>query len=159
MGKYLLAIAIALGVLGGAGWAIDRNARTSERAQVEAEYKEKLDEAAKAAKKATGELEATLLSTTQERNERVKALHLVIKSLRDELRNRPSRPTDPSPTPPSGEACTGAQLYREDGEFLAGEAARADAVVIERDYYYKAYENARLILEAMRNKEQNGKEN
>ena len=42
------------------------------------------------------------------------------------LRNRPQR-TDPVPESGSSPvACTGAGLYREDGEFLAGEAARAN---------------------------------
>lgn len=44
------------------------------------------------------------------------------------------------------EACTGKELFREDGEFLIGEAARADQIVIERDYYYEQYERARLMI-------------
>lgn len=58
------------------------------------------------------------------------------------LRNRPSR-SDPAP---SGEACKGTELFREDAEFLTREAARADQLIIERDYYYERYEAARREL-------------
>lgn len=62
------------------------------------------------------------------------------------LRNRANRPASlPNPTNPPA-TCTGAQLYREDGEFLAGEAARAEQVRIERDYYYDNYERVRKLL-------------
>lgn len=60
------------------------------------------------------------------------------------LRERPNRPSDPAT--PSGEACTGTKLFREDAEFLTREAARADRAVAERDYYYERYEDARRTL-------------
>lgn len=149
MGKYVAVVLVALGVLLGAGWAIDNNARTSVKAEMTIEYQKKLDEAEKKAKEAEDNLEAELQSTRKERNERVKALSATIGNLRNELRNRPYRPTDNSTTPQSGTTCTGAQLYREDAEFLAGEAARAESVRIERDYYYEVYENARKELERL----------
>lgn len=43
-------------------------------------------------------------------------------------------------------SCTGAQLYRDDAEFLAGYAQQAEGVRIERDYYYGRYEAARKLL-------------
>jgi len=57
-------------------------------------------------------------------------------ALRDSVRNRPQRPADshpstgsnPATTPAdsSGTSCTGGKLFREDGEFLAGEASKGD---------------------------------
>lgn len=44
-------------------------------------------------------------------------------------------------------ACPGAELSREDAEFLAREAARADKVLKDRDYYYERYEDVRQELE------------
>lgn len=38
------------------------------------------------------------------------------------------------------------EFYREDGEFLAREAARAEKVLKERDFYYERYEEARRRL-------------
>lgn len=43
-------------------------------------------------------------------------------------------------------SCTGAGLYRDDANFLAGFASDAAKVVIDRDYYYGQYENARRTL-------------
>ncbi len=72
------------------------------------------------------------------------------------LRSRPSRTTTSqsvSDSPSCETAGTGAGLYREDAEFLIGEASRASAVVAERDYYYAAYRAAEDKL-----KELNGKD-
>lgn len=38
------------------------------------------------------------------------------------------------------------EFYREDGEFLAREAARAERVLKERDFYYERYEETRKAL-------------
>lgn len=68
----------------------------------------------------------------------------------NELRNeRAKRPTPKANTPiaPIIGTCTGRELYAEDGEFLTREAARADKVVVERNYYYTQYENARKVLD------------
>lgn len=52
--------------------------------------------------------------------------------LAQRLRNRPERTSAPVPgalaASPTPACCTGAQLCREDGEFLVREAARADAL-------------------------------
>lgn len=76
----------------------------------------------------------------------------LIRSLQQRLK-RPQA-TEANPTPPSsGEACTGAQLYKEDGEFLAREAARAEELIVQRDYYYERYEDARQQLEKLNGKD------
>ena len=75
-----------------------------------------------------------------------------LQSTIDGLRKRPSRTTTSqgvSNTSSCEGAGTGAGLYREDAEFLIGEAARASAVVAERDYYYTAYERARKKLKEL----------
>lgn len=71
----------------------------------------------------------------------------------DELRKRPTRAqvqerasADPASAP---KTCTGAELPREDAEFLTGEAANAALIVKERDFYYERYEQSRLRLEAL----------
>lgn len=76
-----------------------------------------------------------------------------------ELRKRPARPAAPFtsaagvPTNPgAGQAaagCTGAQLYREDGEFLAREAARAETVRRALGSCYAAHDRARSATEEM----------
>lgn len=69
------------------------------------------------------------------------------------LRNRPSRPKHLVVTEVR-ETCTGRELYREDAEFLTREAARAEQLIGERDYYYNAYEDARLKLEALNDRQE-----
>lgn len=46
----------------------------------------------------------------------------------------------------SSTALTGAELPREDAEFLVREAARADSITKERNFYYEEYERARGAL-------------
>jgi hypothetical protein len=60
---------------------------------------------------------------------------------------REKRPKDSGEHSKAREACTGGELYREDGEFLTREAARADEVVVERDFYFGQYESVRLMIE------------
>lgn len=68
------------------------------------------------------------------------------------LRKRASRPApspagtvDPAPVEPA-QSCTGASLYRQDGEFLAGEAARADRILSELESCQKQYGDAEIAL-------------
>lgn len=80
------------------------------------------------------------------------ALRARVADLRDQLRNRPSRPAEgaasaAAASPPV--AHTGAGLYREDGEFLAGEAAAAAIIVGERDLCYAQYDAAREALKRL----------
>lgn len=67
------------------------------------------------------------------------------------LRDRPRR--DPPGQLPgntgvteSPALCTGAELLREDAEFLAGEAARADEIRAELEACYVQYDNAKQLM-------------
>lgn len=82
--------------------------------------------------------------TQREKDEKINAINSKLTIALRMLRDRPNRPSDP--TTPSGESCTGTKLFREDAEFLTREAARADQLAAERDYYYERYENARRTL-------------
>lgn len=87
------------------------------------------------------------LKLEREKNEEITKLNTTVSSLRNSLRNRPGRETIVYRDNPGAlQACTGAELSREDGEFLAGEAARAEALIVERDFYYKQYEQVRKNL-------------
>jgi len=57
-----------------------------------------------------------------------------------ELRKRSSR-TDQAINGQAPKACNGSQLYAEDSEFLAREAARADKIRIALDSCYKQYDS------------------
>jgi hypothetical protein len=69
----------------------------------------------------------------EEKDNEIRNLNARATALTNSLRDRPSRTTTVASTVPSPTGlscptltCTGAELSREDGEFLAGEAARAD---------------------------------
>jgi hypothetical protein len=68
----------------------------------------------------------------------------------DGLRNRPDRPgasdmpTDTGAASATG--CTGAQLYKRDGEFLVRESARADRLLADLAQCQDQYEAARSAL-------------
>lgn len=72
----------------------------------------------------------------------------VIASLQKRASRPPEKPAstvDPAPAEPAT-SCTGASLYREDGEFLAGEAARADRILTELAACQAQYEDAGVAL-------------
>lgn len=94
----------------------------------------------------TKTLAAQKESADKEKDEALKRNNSAYQSLVNSLRNRKDRPNNLPSNPETGSTCTGAQLYREDAEFLAGEAARADKAIIDRDYYYGQYESIRSLL-------------
>lgn len=105
------------------------------------EYAEKTDKATKA-------LEASLRSESAQKDAKIDSINRQLADTIKRLRDRPVRPSVVTVTE-IREACTGAQLYREDGEFLAREAARAERILEERNFYWQQYENARVKLEEL----------
>ena len=120
-------------------WYVDHRARKEER--------QEYAQAAEAAKEVEKVLKLSSARALQEKDEQIKAVDSKLASIRSELRKRPSRATAPK----NSSSCTGRELPREDAGFLAGEAARADRVLKERNYYYEEYERARLELERIQN--------
>lgn len=95
------------------------------------------------AQKAANELQARADKMRDEKDAKINRINSELNVALVSLRNRPSRPETVTHDTPVSQACTGRELYREDGEFLAREAARAESVLAERDYYYKQYEEVR----------------
>lgn len=97
---------------------------------------------------ATKKLQEQSDKAAKDKQDAIKAAGIKYAALLDSLRKRPTRPTQTgsSTITSASSACTGAQLYRDDAEFLARQAALADQVVIERDFYYERYESARRLL-------------
>lgn len=78
-------------------------------------------------------LNAKIAAARQERDHEKQVRAAVERQLADVVRKRPKRPAVSGGTPPdatfqAGGFGTGAQLYAEDLQFLAGEAARADNI-------------------------------
>ena len=112
-------------------------------------FKARLELSVAKAKADTKETEKKLadsaLKGEQDKNEKLQDINAKLSATIISLQQRPSRPTSPTTTTVV-QACTGRELFKEDGEFLAREAALADKVVVERDFYYEQYERAREIL-------------
>lgn len=115
--------------------------------RVHAEYTLKAYKNAEQTNKTTIELLNSSLVDLQKKDNEIKRITILHDNLAERLRNRPSR--NSSTTSEARKTCTGAELYREDGLFLAGEAARAERIIKERDFYYEQYERARQRIESL----------
>ncbi len=112
-------------------------------------------EAAAAAEQKVRQIERTMNEAAakyvKDKYDAIRALNDRHRAIVDGLRQRASRPLPGAVSSPAGTAagsgfCTGAELHREDGEFLAGEAARADELRAELSACYQQYEAARAAV-------------
>lgn len=139
--KWVNAIVLAIVVGLGAAYHF------KEINELKAEHTQQLQAAKDAADKAEKDIEAQSAQLIKEKDEKISSLNGRVNALTRSLQQRAKRDSSVNLPPQVGETCTGAQLFREDGEFLAGEAARADQLAIERDFYYEQYEQARKRID------------
>lgn len=149
MNKYVYAALAALAILGATAFASYTWGYGNARVAAIEENSRELAQAQSEAFEASENLRKQNTTALRAKQNEINKLASSVKSLRNELLNRPSR-SDPV-TPSLGQTCTGRELYREDGEFLIGEASAAERIRIERDYYYDRYEEARQQLERLKN--------
>lgn len=117
-------------------------------------YEEKLTASKDLARDVERQLTKDFNEITKQKDKKLRDTDNKLVAALNELRKRPQRISGAnSPTVADlGKACTGAELYGEDAEFLTREAARADSLVIERDSYYDRYEQARRRLDEIANR-------
>lgn len=139
---------IALGLVLGALWAFHEYDKAQAVRDVRKELVAKSKEYAERSERATKALEASLRSESKQKDDKIAVIERNLRSSIERLRERPVRPNVVTITE-IRETCTGSQLYREDGEFLAREAARAERILEERDFYWERYEEARVKLEEL----------
>lgn len=113
---------------------------------VKEQYEQQAKDIANKVKEKEGEIILRSQLLESQKNEEIERINRRADELLVRLQQRTSRTENTNNNPSVGEACTGAQLYREDGEFLAREAARADRILEERNYYYEQYEQVRKSL-------------
>lgn len=125
------------------------------KANVRADFdKYKLEQAAQtqraevAARAKEQEWQASADATTKAKDEQILNIHARLADAVGRLSDRPARPASGGvPANPGVVAsATGAGLYREDGRFLAGEAAAAATIAAERDACYSQYNELRLTV-------------
>lgn len=138
----IIAIGAVLGALVGLHY-IDKHYAIE---AVKAKYERERKELATRTERATQALEASSVQKLKERDEKINRISADLDVALERLRHRPSRNTK---APGTTSSCKGSELYREDAEFLTREAARAERVMEERDFYYNQYEEARIKLKEL----------
>ncbi len=115
-----------------------------ETAESKAHYSEVARKAEAANRNQERQHAADLATITKRTADETRLLAASVARLAGELRNRPERPASGS-VPAGGAspvACTGAQLYRPDAEFLVWESARADQLRIDLADCQARYDSA-----------------
>jgi hypothetical protein len=140
-------------IAGGAGYIKGASAGRAEIQQAWDQEKAKLAEeyakAQAAAREKEQQLQAQADHLRQEKDDEIRSINARVASLSDSLRKRPERTAQASAVSGATGAscpacvCTGAGLSREDAEFLAREAARADELRASLTQCVKQYEALR----------------
>lgn len=109
------------------------------------EYQKRLDAASALAREKEGKIASDGIKIQKDKDDKIKRLNSDLQLALDVLRDRPQRPSAGEPSNSAGDSktCTGRELYKEDAEFLTREAARAEELIVERDFYYEKYESVR----------------
>lgn len=115
------------------------------------EFEQRIELVSKDLKNKVKEKEGELLLDAQQRerkkDEEITRLNNYANNLLARMQQRPSRTEESNTNSSDTSSCTGRELFKEDGEFLVREAARADRILEERNYYYEQYEQVRKTLD------------
>ncbi len=150
----ILGAVIAIGAAAGGGYY---KGNTAGKAEVQQAWdKEKAAQYAAYAKgqeearQREQQLQATADKLRQEKDRETRDLLARNTALANSLRDRPARPTETNPVPSATSngpsACTGKQLYREDGEFLVRLSREADDLRLALKQCYAQYEAVRQTV-------------
>ena len=139
--------------LSGTHWKAFTLGRSEGLAQLNAYKLEQSSQTVKLLEKRDAEtaaLQAEADKTRSQKNAEIRRLNTDLATALDSLHNRPERPGESGvPGNTSTEpviGATGAQLFKEDSEFLVREADRADRVRLDLIECQAAYERARQAL-------------
>ena len=139
IGAFVLALFFA-------GWYVNGMRWDAKYKSLESTYAKAAILAEEKARLQTAQLQTAIEAERTTKDEHIQAITAQLDTALGQLRVRPGRSTTKVPTACASSPATGAQLSREDAEFLAREAARADAVSARLSYCEAAYETARKAL-------------
>lgn len=125
-----------------AGWVINGWRLEANIASLKASHAQEVSGYYQAARKAEKELIEATEAIRREKDAEIEDVNNKLQSLTKQLRQRKARPSSPAPTRDC-KGTTGAELSREDAEFLAREAARADQIRSALEHCYKQYDAVR----------------
>lgn len=155
MNRFILCGLLLLALL---GWhygdrhiAVTKAIHTTET-KLRTEYVNKYNEQVTNAALTTAKIQVNANESMRVKDEANRILDATLTATIIRLQDRPARSSGGNIAGASGsrKACTGRELYREDGTFLAREAAAAEKMRVERNFYYDNYNNARIELEALK---------
>lgn len=149
MNRWTIGAVIALVLLAGTWWKGYSSGKENvqhkwdaERAQQQLAHAKLVD----LVRKTEQQLQQTADQHQKEKRDALDRLTRQHRAVLDSLRDRPQRPTAAGAVSGGAGAakgqpgCTGAELHREDAEFLVGEAARADTLRAELEACYVQYD-------------------
>jgi len=149
MNRWTIGAVVALVLLAGAWWKGYSSGKQNiqqkwdaERAQQQLAHAKLVD----LVRKTEQQLQQNADRHQQEKRDAIDRLTRQHRALVDSLRDRPQRPTAAGAVSGGAGAaqsqpgCTGAELHREDAEFLVREAARADTLRAELEACYVQYD-------------------
>ena len=147
----ILGFVLAVGAAAGGGYYKGNSAGKSEvQQQWDKEKAEQYAAYAKGqeeARKREQEMQGTADKLRREKDVEIRNINARATALANSLRDRQTRPTEtgavPSTTSAGSSACTGKDLYREDGEFLVRIAREADELRSALKQCYQQYESVR----------------
>lgn len=157
MNPYLILVGVAaVSIFGGlsyykgyeGGQEAVQQAWDKEKAETAAAYNKALQEAVERQQ----QLQMGADKLRQEKTRETRDLLARNTALANSLRDRQTRPSGAVPSAPSAgsSACTGKELYREDGEFLVGVAREADELRVALKQCYAQYSQVRESYEQRR---------
>ncbi len=128
-----------------AGWFTNGWRWEAKYTSLQKQYAETVVEAQREARRKEQLLQSKADQQIVEKNAQIQTISSERDRALSELRKRPSRVPVPSAAAPQ-QGATGAELSRQDAEFLIREAARADRLRAELLYCYRMYDQARESL-------------
>ena len=150
----ILAAVVAIGVAAGGGYYQGNSAGKAEvQQQWDKEKAEQYAQYAKAMEESVEKQQQLQMGADklrQEKDREIRDIAARNTALANSLRDRQTRSTQtgsvPSTTGVGQSACTGKELYREDGEFLVRLAREADELRVALKQCYAQYEAARQTV-------------
>jgi flagellar motor protein MotB len=139
----VVGIGVLAAVLFLVGWTANGWRLNQRIAEIRTHYAQAEAKAQAEARKKEQALVEKAEQVRKRKDEQIKAINNRLAAVTRELRERPSRSDSNTSSTATCSGGTGSTLFREDGEFLIGEAARADRLRQALKECYARYEEVR----------------
>lgn len=139
--RYLLVAVLSLVI----GWTVNQWRLEKKIADLEASYAKELNIAYTNARNKEVSLRTEAAQIRRKKDDQIQHVNAKLESMLEQLRQRPSASSVSDPTRDC-KAASGSELSREDAEFLAREATRADQLRSALEACYLQYESVLSVF-------------